>query len=82
MVTAFGLAPANCDERVVGEFLVASTATTPFSRTRGSRPCSGRGTGRQLTEQWSPQPPRRAPAGLGRRGRGDGQPASASSSRA
>ena len=35
VVTAFGLAPANCDERAVGEFLVASDGHDAFLADKG-----------------------------------------------
>jgi hypothetical protein len=43
IVTAFG--PANRDERLIGEFLVAPTATTAISRTKASPRRNGSGTG-------------------------------------
>jgi hypothetical protein len=45
VVPAFGLSPANSDERPIGEFLVASDGHDVFLADKGSLPCDGRSTG-------------------------------------
>lgn len=38
VVTAFGLAPANCDERPIGEFLVSSDGQDSYLADKGFSP--------------------------------------------
>jgi hypothetical protein len=79
VVTSFGLAPANCDERPAGSASWLPMVTTVSWPTRASPPSNGKGTGWRTTGHWWLPPRRKAPNVPGRRRVADGRPENARS---
>ena len=66
IVSAFGLAPANCDECPIGDTLIAQDRHDAYLATRGSPRSNGSGTGWKPMGHWWRLRPRTATAGRGR----------------
>jgi hypothetical protein len=81
VVTAFGLAPANCDDRPIGEFLLISDGHHAYLADKGFPQWIGSGDGWRNTVRWSRPPRKRAPGGRGRRRHAGGRQVGGSSSR-
>ena len=81
VVIAFGLAPANADERPIGEFLIRSDGHDAFLPTRASLRWGGSGGGWRNTGRWWWPPHKRTHGAPCRKERAAGRRASARSSR-
>jgi hypothetical protein len=67
VITAFRLAPANCDEYPIGKLLGASDRHGAFLADKGFSSWSGSGDGWSCTVRWSQGPCRGPPGGCSRK---------------
>ncbi|MDP9475384.1 MAG: hypothetical protein M3R38_06790 [Actinomycetota bacterium] len=82
VVTAFRLAPANCDERPIGEFLVARDGHHGYLADKASPRSNGRNACSKSMVRWSRRHRSEARGEPGTKGTAVGRPASARSSKA